>query len=197
MASNYNSEALSVLGTASDVIAKLRQRCGKQVVDEFQFALGGIRIRFPHPQRLTNGSALVEKLGWAKAVAIAEAAYAAGFFRFEIEVPIGDSKGITLFRGDRRDRIEELSRQGFSCNQVALECGVCRRTVLRYRAKMRSDETPDVIIMLKRGMNLEEIAGNTILTERQIMALKQKLKASGELPLSRKSPSSVVNTKGT
>jgi hypothetical protein len=178
-------------------IASLRKRCKDGLIDEFQQVFGGGRFTFPHPLRLTNNSPIVQAMGWAKAVSICEAALDEGLWRVELEVPVGRHRGEAFFRDERRERVSDMIRQGQSSDKIAREVGISRRTVLRIRKAVKEAEIADVIIMLKRGMALDYICAMSILSELQILKLKQQLKAKGELPLTRKKPVSTgVESKG-
>jgi hypothetical protein len=92
---------------------------------------GGNRVYFPAPAQLSEGHSLVKIVGREAAVKICE--HFARLGGIELEVP----RGPTGSRAKQWRHIAQLIEAGAPSGVITRRLGICRRTVIRHRAKAR------------------------------------------------------------
>lgn len=146
------------------------------MADAVQRVFGGVRLIIPAPERLTKNSLLSRAFGLSVALKISEAVCCNGQGVTCIP-PLGEESHPVKLSDEIRNRL----RGGMPTRTVAKDLGIHERTVWRERAKLKNEERPDVLLMLKRGRAVDDVAQYTILSAVEIKEMRADLIASGEL----------------
>jgi hypothetical protein len=165
------------LSNSELILDLIRDECGPEIVDALRLAFGGVRLLIPVEDKLASNSPLVRALGLTVATKISRAV--CNGYRIELVLPLGDEgRGIKL-----SDEIRSRLRKRMPTRTIAKELGIHERTAWRERAKLKNEERPDVIRMLKRGRSVDDVANYTIFSLDELKKIQTDLIASKALSI--------------
>lgn len=119
------------------VLGEIAELVGLEAALRIAEAKGGTRAFISRRPKPDNW--LVLTVGQEIADQIAEH-FSTGRSGIEIEFPAGPTASYIRQRRARAQRMEALVKEGLSTDRIALEVGLNRRNVNRFKAKLRSDD---------------------------------------------------------
>lgn len=118
----------------SEVLQSIVEAAGEEALRGLLAARGGLRAYFPSPELLAKRGEshwLAQAVGMPAAIKIASVFPNGG----EVDLPMGERSNRAVYQS----RVRAACLSGVSSNAMAAAADCNRRTIFRYRAKMRKE----------------------------------------------------------